>query len=109
MTDGWGYWLYVLEYDVLIVQGRATPEPPAMPSTYLFTEGWVLAGFKSTSGKTIATYIASLESASYFPYVYVWDAETQNWTMLHTTEDSLEVGQGFWIWMYEDQYLIPPI
>jgi hypothetical protein len=109
MTDGWGYWLYVLEYDVLIVQGTVTPTPPATPRTYLFTEGWVLAGFKSTSDKTIAAYIASLEPASYFPYVYVWDAEKQNWNMLHTTEDLLKVGQGFWIWMYEDQYLIPPI
>jgi len=112
MTDGWGYWLYIQEDDVLIVQGRETPEPPALPPTYEFTEGWVLGGFKSTTNMDLDTgdgYLGSLESGSYFPYVYVWDAENQRWVMRDVSADSLDPGEGFWIWMYEDQYLIPPI
>lgn len=107
MTDGWGYWLYVSEYDVLIVQGTETPEPPATPPTYLFTEDWVLGGFKSTTNRVISDYIASLEDGSYFPYVYVWDATAQDWDM-RGTDANLEPGEAFWIWMYEVQSLIPP-
>jgi hypothetical protein len=108
MTDGLGYWVNVKAYDVLIVQGRQLPPPPALPSTYYLTEGWVLAGFKCTQPMNVSTYLSSLEADTYFKYIYVWDAENQNWLML-SGSDNLQPGQGFWIWIYEDQYLIPPL
>jgi len=108
MTDGLGYWVYMNGYDVLIVHGRREAPPPALPTTYYLTAGWVLAGFKSVQQMNVSEYLASLEPESYFEYVYVWNGESQSWSMLGGS-DSLSPGEGFWIWMYEDQYLIPPL
>jgi len=108
MTDGLGYWVNMKAYDVLIVEGRQLPPPPALPPTYYLTEGWVLAGFKCIEPMSVGEYLLSLEADTYFEYIYIWDAENQNWLMLDSG-DTLQPGQGFWIWMYEDQYLIPPL
>jgi len=118
MTDGYGYWLYALDDDVMIVEGTDKLAPPSPPATYEFTEGWVLAGYKQTSttneptGK-IEDYLASLEESSYFETIYVWDAATTTWDTLDTTvigtTDVLSPGMGFWIWMYSDQSLIAPL
>jgi len=109
MTDGYGYWLYAKDYDVMIVEGTDKLGPPSPPATYEFTAGWVLAGYKSTTSMEIGEYIESLELGSYFSTVYIWDAETPAWDTINTVADELFPGQGFWIWMYSDQNLIPPM
>lgn len=112
MTDGEGYWIYMEAYDVIIVQGRSTPEPPALPTTYHLPAGWCLVGVTETSPVNAYDYVESLESGSYFRWLYVWDAETQSWSMVDTLEGStgtLSPGQAFWIYLYVDQDLIPPI
>jgi len=112
MTDGYGYWLYALGYDVMIVEGVDKLGPPSPPATYEFTAGWVLAGYKSTTPMVANEYIVSLEEASYFSTVYVWDAVTPAWSTLNVAEETTNdilPGQGFWIWMYSDQNLIPPM
>jgi len=112
MTDGTGYWIQMKDYDVLIVQGRKTPEPPAVPTTYYLPKGWNLAGFTETSEMPAYNYTESLEPSTFFRWLYVWEAENQQWTMVDTRESSsgmLYPGQALWIYLYEDQYLIPPI
>ncbi|MDW8040158.1 MAG: hypothetical protein RMJ03_01875 [Nitrososphaerota archaeon] len=112
MTDGKGYWIHMKAYDVLIVQGLPTPEPPALPTTYRLPAGWCLAGFTETTSMTADIYLESLEPGSYFRWLYVWDAATQSWTMVDTKSGSsgtLFPGQAFWIYLYQDQDLIPPI
>jgi len=42
MQDGYGYWVYMKAYDVLIVQGIISPTPPATPKSYIYT---LKAGF----------------------------------------------------------------
>ncbi|KKK50265.1 hypothetical protein LCGC14_3126740, partial [marine sediment metagenome] len=40
----------------------------------------------------------------------VWDASTLTWSTISIEASTpMTIGQGFWIWMYEDQVLIPPI
>jgi len=112
MRDGNGYWIHIKDYDVLIVQGRQTPEPPALPTTYHLPAGWCLAGFTETVEMDAYDYLESLEPGSYFRWLYVWNAETQSWSMVDTKEAStgaLYPGQAFWIYLYVDQDLIPPI
>jgi hypothetical protein len=111
MEDGKGYWIYMTAYDVLIVSGRITPPPPALPPSYYHTAGWVLAGYKSIETRTVANYLSSLPNATYFRYIYVWNAVAQSWSMLdrESATPTFTIGQGFWIWMYNDQTMIPPI
>jgi len=114
MTDGYGYWLYMLDGDVMIVEGIERLPAPALPQTYEFTAGWVLAGYKQTADKFIDDYLASLQTGSYFGTVYTWDATavTPAWDTLSTAatpKDKLSPGMGFWIWMYSDQNLIAPL
>jgi len=112
MADGKGYWIYMKAYDVLIVQGLPTPEPPALPTTYHLPAGWCLAGFTETTSMEADVYLESLEPGSYFRWLYVWDAAAQSWTMVDTRPESTDLlapGQAFWIYLYQDQDLIPPI
>jgi len=114
MEDGKGYWIYMTAYDVLIVSGRITPPPPALPPSYYHTTGWVLAGYKSIETRTVATYLSSLPydtTKTHFRYIYVWNAVLQSWSTLdrQSETDTFTIGQGFWIWMYSDQTMIPPI
>ncbi len=108
MTDGNGYWIYMAAYDVMIVSGRVSAPPPALPPNYDLVTGWNLVGYKSTIAHNVSSYLASLPSASYFTYIYVWDPSAQTWLMASGSE-MLSPGQGFWIYMYSDQTLIPPI
>jgi hypothetical protein len=110
LTDGFGYWVYMKAYDVLIVQGTTSPIPPAPPTSYSYTTGWVLAGYKSLQARNMTDYLASLQSGSYFIYIYTWNATTQNWIMIDTRSSTqLKPSQAFWIYMYTNQSLIPPI
>jgi hypothetical protein len=112
MTDGKGYWIYMKAYDVLIVQGLPTPEPPALPTTYHLPAYWCLVGFTETQSMNASRYVESLEPGSYFRWLYVWNATTQSWSMVDTkpaTSGKLYPGQAFWIYMYKDQDLVPPI
>lgn len=108
MEDGRGYWIYMTAYDVMIVSGRIVPPPPSLPPNYYLTAGWVLADFKSIKAMNVSQYLSSLPTASYFTYIYVFDAATQTWSM-KSGGDMLQPGWGFWIFMYSDQTLIPPI
>jgi hypothetical protein len=108
MVDGKGYWIYMTAYDVMIVSGRTSSPPPALPPNYNLVTGWNLAGYKSTIGHSVTEYLSSLPTESRFTYIYLWDPSLQTWLMRQTTYE-MSPGQGFWIWMYSDQTLIPPI
>jgi len=120
MSDGNAYWLNMKAYDVLIVQGFPNYAPPGSPPPiveYNLKTGWNLAGFTETDYWYAPDYVASLQSTlliqSYFRYAYVWDAYAQNWYTVDllgsygTTYFS--PGQGFYIYLYSDQALIPPV
>jgi hypothetical protein len=111
MTDGKGYWVYMKNYDVMIVSGSIMPPGGGIPPTYTLTKGWVLAGFKSVVSMTVADYLASVRNASYFRILYVWNAEFQSWYILDRDNPGAQFvpGQGFWIYMYEEEVLIPPL
>ena len=110
MEDGKGYWVKMQEYDVLIVQGYNVAEPPGSPPPvicYSLSAGWNLAGFTSTTSMSVDDYLGSLEENSYYTRLYTWDAANQRWITV-SGDQSLTPGQGFWIFMYEEQTLIPP-
>lgn len=108
MTDGYGYWLYMNEDDVLIVEGTETLPAPSSPQTYEYTEGWVLAGYKQLGPSNITDYCTSFEENSYFTTVYVWNAVGSAWDTI-SDPDELSAGQGFWLFLYSDQSLIAPL
>jgi len=119
MADGNGYWIDMKAYDVLIVQGYPIYAPPGSPPPiveYSLTTGWNLAGFTETDWWYGYEYVASLQYTSalqsYFRYAYVWDAYDQNWytvDLLGTYGTTyFNPGQGFYIYTYSSQTLIPP-
>ena len=113
MTDGNGYWVKMKDYDVLIVQGTPHEEYWGLqPIYYILYEGWNLAGYTETVSDLASWYLSSLEAGSYFRYLFAWDAQNQKWEMIDTdlsSSDILTPGQGFWILLYEDQTLVPPV
>jgi hypothetical protein len=111
MTDGKGYWVYMKADDLMIVSGTVMPPPGGMPPTYTLTKGWVLAGFKSVQEMNVTYYLASVREANYFRILYVWNAEDQSWGILDRENPAAKFvpGQGFWIYMYEEEVLIPPL
>jgi hypothetical protein len=120
MSDGNGYWVDMNAYDVLIVQGYPISAPAGTPPPiveYSLTTGWNLAGYTETFyGMYAPEYVGSLQSTSvlqsYFRFVYVWDAYDQLWQSVDLFGSYypyyLYPGQGFWIYMYNAQTLIPP-
>jgi hypothetical protein len=118
MTDGNGYWIYMKSYDVLIVQGYPVSAPPGNPPpviAYSLTTGWNLAGFTETTVMPAWQYVASLQSASYFRWLYAWNPSTQQWVTIDTATSGPYIGtpnilpgQGFFILMYSNQTLVPP-
>lgn len=121
MTDGNGYWIYMNNYDVLIVQGFPASTPPGSPPPiiqYPLTTGWNLAGFTETTpapGMAAWQYVASLQSASYFRWLDAWDPSAQQWVTIDTATSNpigtqyITPGQGFFIYTYSAQTLIPPV
>ena len=110
MSDGNGYWVYVNAYDILIVQGFKLSEVWApYPRTYTLYKGYNLLGFTSTQIRTLAEYFASIDMASYYRFIYIWDTVKQNWKLIDAKGGGvLKPGQAFWIYMYEEAVLIPP-
>jgi hypothetical protein len=126
MTDGNAYWINMKAYDVLVVQGYHISMPPGSPPSiaqYTFKQGWNLAGFTEDtndiwdSGMYAPDYVASLQSTlvlqSYFRFAYLWDPWDQQWFVVDLTGSVypyyLYPGQGFYLYLYNDQTLIPPI
>jgi hypothetical protein len=120
MSDGKAYWVNMKAYDVLIVQGFPVYAPPGSPPPivqYDLKMGWNLGGFTETDSWYAPDYVASLQSTlvlqSYFRFAYLWDADSQQWFTVDLTGNYypyyLYPGQGFWIYLYNDQTLIPPI
>jgi hypothetical protein len=116
MVDGNGYWVYMNAYDVLIVQGYPIYAPPGSPppiTQYNLKAGWNLVGFTENDYWYAYQYVQSLQSTStlqsYFIYGYFWDAQDQNWFYRDlTSSSSIAPGQGFYLYLYVDQVLIPP-
>jgi len=106
-------------YDVLIVQGYPISTPPGSPppiAEYSLTTGWNIAGFTETDSVYAPTYVASLQYTyvlqTYFRFAYVWDATSQEWYTVDLLGSlwpyDFYSGQGFYIYMYNSQTLIPP-
>ena len=119
MSDGNGYWIDMNAYDVLIVQGYPISTPPGSPppiAEYSLTTGWNIAGFTETDSVYAPTYVASLQYTyvlqTYFRFAYVWDATSQEWYTVDLLGSlwpyDFYSGQGFYIYMYNSQTLIPP-
>jgi len=126
MTDGNAYWINMKAYDVLIVQGYHISMPPGSPpaiTQYTYKQGWNLAGFTEDtwdiwdSGYYAYYYVASLQSTmvlqSYFRFAYSWNPYSQQWFTVDLTGSVWPYvfypGQGFYMYLYNDQTLIPPI
>jgi hypothetical protein len=120
MHDGIAYWINMKAYDVLIIQGFPVYAPPGLIPPivqYDLKTGWNMAGFTETGWWYAPDYVASLQYTSvlqsYFRFAYVWDAEIQQWYTVDLLGNFGSTyfypGQGFWVYMYSNQTLIPPV
>jgi hypothetical protein len=58
----------------------------------------------------LTEYFASIDMASYYRFIFAWDAVKQRWKLLDAKEGGvLKPGQAFWIYMYKEAVLIPPL
>ena len=119
ITHGEGYWFYMEDYGVLLVRGTTTaaPVPPAVPPSYSLVKGWNFVGYTSVQQRNATEYFASLESGSYYRWIYIYNPTTQRWELVDiiTGKDAadadrkLKPGEAFWIYLYKDQILVPPV
>ncbi|MEM1565503.1 MAG: Ig-like domain-containing protein [Candidatus Bathyarchaeia archaeon] len=111
LTHGKGYWLKLNAYDVLIVQGTPKEDYWSLePIYYLLYKGWNLVGYTEMDEYSASWYLSSLQERTYFRYLFVWNAQSQRWFMVDTIDTkTLTPGQAFWILLYEDQTLVPPV
>ena len=108
LSDGQGYWFYAEDPAILIVQGyRQPPTTPPTPLMYDLYKGWNLVGFTSTSPMAASEYLSSLKAGTYFEYLFLY----QNGRLVsqEVSETTFEPGEGFWLYMYENATLIPPL
>ena len=104
ITDGFGYWMYMNEADVLTVYGREMPVPPEIPPSYSVIEGWNLIGFKSVEDDLTADYLVSITGT--YPVIWRYDAATLEYANI--INGNMTVGHGFWLWVTQDGVIVPP-
>jgi hypothetical protein len=111
MHDGYGFWVFMNEDDILTVIGRQWPAPPAVMPSYYVTPGWNLIGFKSLEEDDDTHYLASLNYSPFFdPYPVLWsyDAVAGKYENVKGVAKGMQVGHGFWIWLLEPSFIVPP-
>jgi uncharacterized repeat protein (TIGR01451 family) len=105
MNDGWGYWIEMGTPGTLSYPGYELVEPPPhVPPSYALVEGWNLIGFKSTTPKSLAEYLAGVDGKYIILYGYANGSYFIAGTAGH---EYLEPGLGYWIAMIEPGTIYP--
>jgi len=108
MSDGYGYWIYMLTADTLYVDGTII-SPASTPPSYQLTTGWNLVGFKpqpAIQNETVGQYLLSI-NGEYDPNdVWLYDNSSGNWIRADPSY-LLEPGQAMWIFMIKSDRLRP--
>jgi len=109
MHDGYGFWVFMNEDDTLTIIGRQWPAPPAVMPTYQVVPGWNLIGFKSLNDDEETNYLASLNYSDLFdPYPVIWSYNAVAGAYQNVKGGTMIVGHGFWIWLLESGFIVPP-
>jgi len=112
MEDGKGYFIRMKAYDVLIIQGREKPVPPATPPVYMLYQGWNLIGFKEISEMGVSTYFTTVPSEILnSAVIFGWNSSNQEYYTVWvggTQFSTLKPGEGYWIYVIEQCSIAPP-
>ena len=106
MYDGRGYWMNMNTAGTLIFDGWelvAETDPPSVPPSYDVLEGWNLIGFKSTTPKPAAEYLAGIAGN----YVIIYGYDAGFFIAGAPGHEYLEPGLGYWIAMTEPGTIYP--
>lgn len=107
MRDGKGYWMNMNTAGTLIFDGWelvAETDPPSVPPSYDVVEGWNLIGFKSTTPKPAAEYLAGIAGN----YVIIYGYDAGGFFIAGAPgHEYLQPGLGYWIAMTESGTIYP--
>lgn len=108
VTDGKGYWIYLLSSTSVLIDGSVFPALSTPPS-YQLSQGWNLIGYKpqpSVQNETVSQYLISI-SGNYDPNnVWVYNNLTSLWTR-GGPSTQLFPGEAMWILMTSSAALRP--
>jgi hypothetical protein len=116
MQTLWGYWIKLMDYDTLTVEGLFLREREVPPSRYL-GEGWNLIGLHSMDEILIESALFSIQDR--WGSLWTYDAEygwiraawydgTWYWFIEGLYEEGWMLpGYGYWIFMVQDGTLVP--
>jgi len=97
MEDGKGYWVKMIDSDVLTVTGIEMPEFPNPSPAYEVIQEWNLIGIKSISARMLSsTYLQSLTGN------YILSDENN----INRNDDYMYSGEGYWLWANEDGTIV---
>lgn len=95
MSAEWGYWINMSGAGTLSYDGyELVGPPPALPLSISVVPGWNLIGFKSTTPKTPAVYLAGI--AGKYVMIYGFDG-TSYFVAGAAGHENLMPGFGYWI------------
>jgi len=115
MVDGKGYWIEMQgphgdeeEYEEIVtltIVGQELPDPPDAPPAYSVVEGWNLIGFKSTTPRTVSSYLLAIDGK----YTIVRGYESAYFATYFDLEagENLDPGSGYWISITEPGTIYP--
>lgn len=109
IVDGVGYWVEMLEPDMLYFDGVFLPEPPLAPPSYIVHRGWNLIGFKSTLENvyTADEYLGEAGGHN-MRMMYGFDESTGYYVQIAGTTTPLVPGNGYWLAVSVDATIYPP-
>lgn len=102
MVDGKGYLVEMTAYNVLIIQGREQPPPPATPRAYYVVPGWNLIGYKEITYMTASSYLTGTS----WIRIYRFNPITQTYETVHSGTN-MEPGRGYWVAFTSSGWIYP--
>ena len=104
IEDGKAYWIKASDEEFLPIEGYVV-KPMETPPTYPVYEGWNLIGYKGVEPMKVKDYLGDVLSSTVM--IVGYDPYSGMFYNL-SPEDELIPGYGYWLYVTEDEVIVPP-